>query len=72
VPLQAGFTGVAARLAGHNAPNQVVAAAADGLEPCERWGRGDIQARRLKAESRGCSGGLISSLGEVRPLSYLS
>jgi hypothetical protein len=33
---------------------------------------GDVQARRLKTESRGCLGALTSSLGEVRPLPYLS
>lgn len=36
------------------------------------WLRGDVQARRLKAEPRGCSAGLSSSPGEVRPLPYLS
>ena len=38
----------------------------------EGWAWGGVHARRLKAESRGCSGGLTNSLGEVRPLPYLS
>ena len=38
----------------------------------ENWAWGDAQVRSLKAESRGCLGGLISSLGEVRPPPYLS
>ena len=38
----------------------------------EGWAWGDVQAWSLKAEPRGCSGGFISSVGEVRQVSHLS